>query len=256
MPGRGERERALEARERGSRVQPERALCREAEEPQRRRFELARLLALPGGAGELEGSRVVVGEHVGEVLDPVGSLRLDPGGGGDVAGGARGARQLVVGDVAGEDVPERILGLPRHRRLPRRPHQLLARQLPQRRGDTSARSRSPIWATRSGPEHLADHGSVGQQRLRLRLQRVEARGDQRLHRIGERHLRTLPQLPARAGPDEQVAVLAAAGRTPRRRAGCRRPGRGSAAAPRPAAPSRPAAPRRAGRSPPATAAPG
>ena len=88
MSGRGERERPLEARERGSRVQSERALRRQAEEAQRGCFELARLLALPGGAGELEGSRVVVGEHVGQVLDPVGSLRLDPGGCCDMAGGA------------------------------------------------------------------------------------------------------------------------------------------------------------------------
>ncbi len=41
VPGRRERERALEARERGSGVEAERALAGEAEEPQRRRFELA-----------------------------------------------------------------------------------------------------------------------------------------------------------------------------------------------------------------------
>ena len=44
MPGRGERERPLEADERDGRVQAERPLAGEDEEPQRRRFQLRRLL--------------------------------------------------------------------------------------------------------------------------------------------------------------------------------------------------------------------
>ena len=60
---------------------------------------------------------------------------------------------------------------------------------------------------RSGPEHLADHRRIRQQRLRLWLQRVQPGGDQRLHRLRERHLRTLSQLPARAHPLKQIPVL-------------------------------------------------
>ena len=89
-----------------------------AEEPQRGCFQLGGLVGLPGCLGELQGGRVVVGEHVGQVFDPLGRLRLDPGGGSDVAGGAGGAGKLAVGDIAGEHVPERVLRLPRHRRLP------------------------------------------------------------------------------------------------------------------------------------------
>ena len=78
MARRGERERPLEARERGGGVEAERAFPGEAEEPQRGRFELRGLLGLSGCPGELEGGRVVVGEHVGQVFDPLGRLRLDP----------------------------------------------------------------------------------------------------------------------------------------------------------------------------------
>ena len=193
----------------------------EGEEPQRRRFQLRRLLGLPGGAGELERGRVVVGEHVGEVLDPVGRLRLDPGRRGDVAGGARGARELGVGDVAGQDVPEGVLGLARHRRVPRR-----AARAPCARARAACRTtalavalahlrrpprpRRPCRSTAASASSDFASGVEG----------VEAGGDQRLHRGRERHLGALPELPARAVPHEQVAVLAAAGRTPRRRAGC------------------------------------
>ena len=120
---------------------------------------------------------------------------------------------------------------------------------------TSWRSRSPIAAIGARPEHLPDDGGVGQQRLRVRRQRVQPRGDQRLHGVGERHLRALAQLPARPRCDEQVPVLRAAARTPRRTAGCRRRGPGSAAAARRGSRSRRAARRRDAPSLPPTAAP-
>ena len=52
---------------------------------QRRRLELGGLFGLSGGPSELQGRRVVVGEHFGEVLDAFGGLGLDPSRGGDVA---------------------------------------------------------------------------------------------------------------------------------------------------------------------------
>ena len=81
------------------------------------------------------------------------------------------------------------------------------------------------------------------------VQRVQTRGDQRLHRVRERAPRPLFRA-ASSSPCslEQIAVLAAAGRTPRRTAGCLRRGRGSAAAAPPAALSSRAAPTRAERS--------
>ena len=105
------------------------------EEPQRRCLELGGLLGLSGGPRELQRGRVVVGEDVGEVLDAFGGLRLDPARGGDVAGGPGGSRELAVGDVAGEDVPEGVLGLALDRGAPGGTHELLARELPERVGD-------------------------------------------------------------------------------------------------------------------------
>ena len=92
-------------------------------------LERGRLFCLSGGAGEVEGGRVVVGEHVGEVLDPVGDLRFDPGRGRDVAGGAGGSRELGVGDVADESVAEGVLGLAVHRGAARGPDELRAGEL-------------------------------------------------------------------------------------------------------------------------------
>ena len=195
VPGWGERERPLEAREGGGGVEAEGAFPGEAEEAQRGCLQLGCLLGLPGGVGEVEGGRVVVGEHVGQVFDPLGRLRLDPGGGSDVPGGAGGPGELVVGDVAGEDVPEGVLGLALHRRLPRRTDELLARQLAQRAGH-GLRVALAHRRHGTGPEHLADHRRVRQQRLRVRLEGVQAGGDQRLHRLRERHLRALPAAPS------------------------------------------------------------
>ena len=60
---------------------------------------------------------------------------------------------------------------------------------------------------RAGPEDLPDDGGVGEHRLRVGRQRVQAGGDQRLDRVGERDLGPFAQLPARALLDEQVLVL-------------------------------------------------
>ena len=134
MSRRGERERPLEVRKRRGGVQPERTLPGEGEEPQRRCLELGGLLGLPGGPRELQGRRVVVGEDVGEVLDPLGGLGLDPARRGDVTRGPRGSGELAVGDVAGQDVPEGVLGLALDRGTPGGTHELLAGELPERVG--------------------------------------------------------------------------------------------------------------------------
>ena len=41
---------------------------------------------------------------------------------------------------------------------------------------------------RSGPEHLADHRSVLKERLALRRERVETRGDQAMDGVGKREV--------------------------------------------------------------------
>ena len=62
-------------------VEAERTLAGEREEAARRQGKLLRLLTVAGGLGELERLHVVVGEHLGQVLDPLARLALDPGGG-------------------------------------------------------------------------------------------------------------------------------------------------------------------------------
>ena len=84
----GKRERPLETRQGRGGVEAEGAFPGEAEEAQGRSLELFCLLCLSRRLGEVEGARVVVGEHVGQVFDPLGCLRLDPRGGRHVAVGA------------------------------------------------------------------------------------------------------------------------------------------------------------------------
>ena len=173
---------------------------------ERRCLELGRLLGLSGGSRELQGRRVVVGEDVGEVLDAFGRLGLDPSGRGDVTRCSGGPGELRVGDIAGQDVPEGVLGLALDRGTPGRTHELLARELPQRLGDLVEVALAHL-RDRPGPEDLPDDGGVGEHRLSLRRQGVQARGDQGLDRIGERDLGAFAQLPARPLLDEQVLVL-------------------------------------------------
>ena len=227
MSGRGERERPLEARQRGSGVQPECPLAGETAgsaapvpparppAPSDRWLRPARARSRSGRRARRPGLRRRSG-----ALDSIQAAAA-------TWRAAREARgQLVVGDVAGEDVPERVLGLVLHRRVACRPHELLPRQLAQR-GDDRLRIAIAHRRHGSGPEHLADHRRVGQQRLRVRLESVETGGDQRLHRVGERHLRPLLAAPSSGPSGRADPCPSAGGRTPRRRAGCPRHGRGS-----------------------------
>ena len=126
----------------------------------------------------------MVGEHVGQVLGPLAGLALEPGGGGAVAGGAGGAGDLPVADVPDQQVPEAVLGLALHRARAGRADELLAGELVQRQLDLA---RVAVSHLRHGarPEELAHDGGVLQQALALRRERVQARGDQRLHRVGQ-----------------------------------------------------------------------
>lgn len=85
MTRRRQRQGSLEVPERRGGVQSERPIPGEGEEPQRACLELDRELGLPGGACELQGRCVVVGEDVGEVLLALWGPRLDPAGRGHVA---------------------------------------------------------------------------------------------------------------------------------------------------------------------------
>ena len=185
-------------------VKSERPLSRKEQVAEGRCFQLADVLGLPGRAAQFERGFVVVGKDIGEILDPLSRSGLDPGGSSLVTARAPGARDLGVGDVADERMPEAVLGLSFHRAGPARTHKLLARQLVQRllRVCQVALAHS---CQRAGPEHLAQHRRVLQQALPLRGQGVEARRDQRLHR--SRQLDLLPQLaPVNEQADELFGI--------------------------------------------------
>ena len=155
------------------------------------------ILLLAGGAGQLQRLAVVMGEHIAEVVDAISGLGLDPGGSGPMPSGSAGARDLRVADVAHQQMPEAIFLLTLHRAAPGGPDQLLASQLVE--GELHlARIALSHAGERSRPKHLADHRGVLEQALALRRERVQASGDQGLHRVGEGHLLE------RAG--QQVAV--------------------------------------------------
>ena len=110
-----ERQRPLEVGKRRGGVEAQGAFAGQGQEPASRGFELGGPIGLSGGAGQVEGGCVVIGQDVGQVLHPARGLRFDPRRGGDMPRGARGAWDLRIGDIARKDVPERILGFALHR---------------------------------------------------------------------------------------------------------------------------------------------
>jgi hypothetical protein len=119
-------------------------------------------------------------DHLRVVL--CASERLDPLGRPQVLQRPVRPRDLPVGDVADEDVPERVLRLafdgaatgPLHELLLAQDMQLLFRR-----------------AERAQPEDFPDDGRVLQQRLLLGRERIESRRDDSLHIFRQRALATL-----------------------------------------------------------------
>ena len=166
---------------------------------------------------ELERAQVVVGDQVGEVLGAVARQALEPLGGEPVRLGPAGARDLGVGDVADEDVPEDERGLAGHGRPALAADELLALEPEQALLDLVARAVAH-GRQRPDPEDLAHDGRALEECLLLRRQRVEAGGDDALDGLRA------------AGSPARRTARRACGRTPRRRAGCRPRGRGAGAA--------------------------
>ena len=106
---------ALEARHRGRHVEPERPLACEREGSEGFGLQARRSLGLTRRPRQVERGGPVVGEYLGEVLGPITGLGLEPLRCGDMSGRPRRTWQLGVGDIAGQDVPERVFGLAGHR---------------------------------------------------------------------------------------------------------------------------------------------
>ena len=190
-----EGQRPLEVPECRGGVEPERPFTRQDEEPPRGSFEFTDAVDLPRHVGQIERGGVVVGEDVGEVLDAVGGPRLQPACRGDVAGGTgrswAAARRRRRGRARAR---RRTRPRPRSTSVGR-PHQLLARERAKRLDDLAGIAFAHL-GDRPGPEDLADDRRIREQRLRVGREGVQAGGDQRLDRIGERNLGALAQFPA------------------------------------------------------------
>ena len=164
------------------------------------------LLDEAGRPGEVEGRRVVVGQDLGQVVDPLPRHSLGPGRRGPVLGAPRGPRDLPVADVADQRVPEGEFGLAVDRGDRLGPNQLLAGEfvegLSHRAFITAADGRD-----RARPEHLPDDGGVLEHGLARRGQGVQAGRDQRMDRLRNPDVGALGQTPGALIPHQQGLVL-------------------------------------------------
>ena len=146
---------------------------------------------------ELERARVVVRRHLGEIRRAVRGERGDPVAREPVHVGTARPRDLAVRDVADQDVREGVLLLVGHGRPRLRVNEALLRELAEPCLDVLPREACDV-RERPDPERLADDGGVLKHGLPVRRERVEARRDQRLERVGQRQLpfgRALDQHP-------------------------------------------------------------
>ena len=107
----------LESDQRRSGVEAHRAVTGTHQEVDRLRLRLPGPIFLAGGPRELQRGAPVIGQYVGNIVDAIPELRLQPRRGGGVTGSPRPTRQLAVSDVATQDVPEGVLTLAGHRAL-------------------------------------------------------------------------------------------------------------------------------------------
>src|SRR6186713_970518 len=87
------------------------------------RWSLERGRVRSRGPGELQSAGVVVREHLGMIVRP--AELLDPLAGEPVLLGSAGTRNLAIGDISNEQVPEGVLALARHRGPPLATDELL-----------------------------------------------------------------------------------------------------------------------------------
>ena len=173
-----QRQRPPEVRLRPVPVQRHRPVARQRQVPDRPIDQGGGALRPVGRGEQVDGLREVLGQDVADVLHAVGGGPFDPRRRGEVLVRPHRAGDLPVGDVAHQGVPEPVLGLGRHRGCPGPPDQLHPGDLLEGPFDVLAfhpRHRGH----RAGPERLADDRRVGQQRLAVGGQRVQAGGDQR-----------------------------------------------------------------------------
>ena len=113
----------------GRNVEAHRTVPRQHGEADKSFLELLRVAGLPSRTTKLQRLRVVVSEELRVIREAPFGRELDPLGRLDVLPAARRARDLLVGDIADEDVPEGEFLLVAHGRDPRRTHELAPDEL-------------------------------------------------------------------------------------------------------------------------------
>src|SRR5439155_1629356 len=106
---------------------------------------------------QLKRLKVLMGEYLGQILHPIARLTLDPSGRRTMAAGPLRARDLAVGDVADEQVPERVLALAFHRAHPSRANELLTGKLVQGELKLALVAAADLGQS-AHPEHLPQPG--------------------------------------------------------------------------------------------------
>ena len=181
LVGAGERDGTPVVRLSHGRVQVRCALSREQQNANELAGDVRPLVARR--PYQLQRLRVVVDEDLRMVGDALRSGLLDPAGGGEMLLGARRARNLLVGDIADERVPEGELLLAVDRGNPDRADELAVHepvQVPPDRISLTLADRGDA----ARPEHPADDGGVMEERLELGPEGVEPCGDERMHGLG------------------------------------------------------------------------
>src|SRR3954449_12041132 len=95
-------------------------------------------------------------------------------------GGAVGAGELAVRDIANERMPEGVLDVARERRVAPLADEVETDELPDRGVDCVAADLEG-----APPEGRPDHGGVTQSSASLDGEQVDTSGDDRLHRLGQ-----------------------------------------------------------------------
>ena len=220
---------AVELTGRGSRAQPDRPVAGHDERRSSPRLQID--IDRTRGAAQVERLQPMMGGKLCVVLAPLDRQLLDPFRSCAMLPRALDPRDLPVGDVADQRMPERILGLVGNGAAPFPPDEALALERVEPTLDVTPLG--PLATERADPEDLADHGGV--------LEQVFSAGGSPSRRaamipcsvsgIGSSASSASAE-PPRFGRESRDRRACA--RTARRRAGCPRRGRGARAGALPA----------------------
>src|SRR5438105_11295800 len=141
----------------------------------------------------------MAGEELRMVRAPLTGDPLDPAGGGYVLACTGGPRDLRVGDVSHEHVPEDVLDVVLDRGLTHATDEFLACKLVQTGEDRFLRT-ATHGRESAGPEHLAYHGGVVHEHFAVGRKRVKTRGDHALDSFGDRDLECVVAAPGQQTP--------------------------------------------------------